>query len=224
MNFWRMELVQYTIDLNKKMMLRFLRKYLILVLLFGLLTGGVTAAAIAKFHQTEYSSSGVLSQNDNNYAIISSYQQFVTSSKFTTVLDKTVDNGKWKHLAQKRDYQISISTSGDTNTPFFYINVVHTNKAYAQYLATVAVKLFMTNIVKYLSGANISIISPVTQAKRIGSSNILIKYAFVGAGAGMIVALLYALFDMFLFGKVPDKDYIEDIYQIKMLGSLNRSK
>lgn len=219
-----MELVQYTIDLNKKMMLRFLRKYLILVLLFGLLTGGVTAAAIAKFHQTEYSSSGVLSQNDNNYAIISSYQQFVTSRKFTTVLDKTVDNGKWKHLAQKRDYQISISTSGDTNTPFFYINVVHTNKAYAQYLATVAVKLFMTNIVKYLSGANISIISPVTQAKRIGSSNILIKYAFVGAGAGMIVALLYALFDMFLFGKVPDKDYIEDIYQIKMLGSLNRSK
>ncbi|AXH03884.1 hypothetical protein FBR4_1386 [Lactiplantibacillus plantarum] len=216
--------MQYTIDLNKKMMLRFLRKYLILVLLFGLLTGGVTAAAIAKFHQTEYSSSGVLSQNDNNYAIISSYQQFVTSSKFTTVLDKTVDNGKWKHLAQKRDYQISISTSGDTNTPFFYINVVHTNKAYAQYLATVAVKLFMTNIVKYLSGANISIISPVTQAKRIGSSNILIKYAFVGAGAGMIVALLYALFDMFLFGKVPDKDYIEDIYQIKMLGSLNRSK
>ncbi|WP_257593843.1 hypothetical protein [Lactiplantibacillus plantarum] len=127
-------------------------------------------------------------------------------------------------MAQKRDYQISISTSGDTNTPFFYINVVHTNKAYAQYLATVAVKLFMTNIVKYLSGANISIISPVTQAKRIGSSNILIKYAFVGAGAGMIVALLYALFDMFLFGKVPDKDYIEDIYQIKMLGSLNRSK
>ncbi|KZU84975.1 hypothetical protein [Lactiplantibacillus plantarum] len=216
--------MQYIIDLNKKMMLRFLRKYLILVLLFGLLTGGVTAAAIAKFHQTEYSSSGVLSQNDNNYAIISSYQQFVTSSKFTTVLDKTVDNGKWKHLAQKRDYQISISTSGDTNTPFFYINVVHTNKAYAQYLATVAVKLFMTNIVKYLSGANISIISPVTQAKRIGSSNILIKYAFVGAGAGMIVALLYALFDMFLFGKVPDKDYIEDIYQIKMLGSLNRSK
>ncbi|MFW2845178.1 hypothetical protein ACN6UL_16710 [Lactiplantibacillus plantarum] len=216
--------MQYTIDLNKKMMLRFLRKYLILVLLFGLLTGGVTAAAIAKFHQTEYSSSGVLSQNDNNYAIISSYQQFVTSSKFTTVLDKTVDNGKWKHLAQKRDYQISISTSGDTNTPFFYINVVHTNKAYAQYLATVAVKLFMTNIVKYLSGANITIISPVTQAKRIGSSNILIKYAFVGAGAGMIVALLYALFDMFLFGKVPDKDYIEDIYQIKMLGSLNRSK
>lgn len=216
--------MQYTIDLNKKMMLRFLRKYLILVLLFGLLTGGVTAAAIAKFHQTEYSSSGVLSQNDNNYAIISSYQQFVTSSKFTTVLDKTVDNGKWKHLAQKRDYQISISTSGDTNTPFFYINVVHTNKAYAQYLATVAVKLFMTNIVKYLSGANISIISPVTQAKRIGSSNILIKYAFVGAGAGMIVALLYALFDMFLFGKVPDKDYMEDIYQIKMLGSLNRSK
>ncbi|MCT4451606.1 hypothetical protein [Lactiplantibacillus plantarum] len=156
--------MQYTIDLNKKMMLRFLRKYLILVLLFGLLTGGVTAAAIAKFHQTEYSSSGVLSQNDNNYAIISSYQQFVTSSKFTTVLDKTVDNGKWKHLAQKRDYQISISTSGDTNTPFFYINVVHTNKAYAQYLATVAVKLFMTNIVKYLSGANISIISPVTRA------------------------------------------------------------
>jgi len=212
--------MKLAIELNGKFMIRFLKKYLVMILLIGVIGGFCSVIVSLKSQGVEYSSEGHLVQNDNNYNIISSYQQFVESSRFAKIVSGKVDSGVWKDKSYKRDYKVTLSPEGSTS-PFFTITVVSSNPEFSKYLANEAMHLFVTNIGKYLSGANTAIMSNADTAKTIDFKASLGKTASAGVIAGVVLAAIVAILHLIWIGKVKDDKYIHDVYELNHLATIN---
>lgn len=85
-------------------------------MLVGLIFGIASALYVVKTEPVQYESTAQLVQNDNNYDLISSYQQFIKSNKFMRLLDDKIAGSKWKGKNIK--YTLNVSQNG-SNSPFF---------------------------------------------------------------------------------------------------------
>lgn len=212
----------FSIDINKKMIVRLLKKYLVWTVLIGVLAGGIGAYLRLGFGgvSTTYKSSGELVQNDNNYSLITSYQQFVKSKRFTQMIDKQVSKGNWKEKTDNTAYTVNIDTDSTSNSPFFTINVVSNNKQYSSYLTNIAMKLLMANIGKYLSGTNISIVSNASVGTANTSITEILKNVWHGIVLGAAVSSLWFILRELFIGRIKDEGYLCDVCGINNLGTI----
>lgn len=211
------------IEVNQKLVIRFLKKYLFLILLFGLLCGVGSAFVTFELQTTKYESTGTLVQNDNNYSLVQSYKQFSESSRFKKIIDNQIDKSSWKHKDYKYDYKINFVSSG-TTSPFFQLTAVSENPKYAKYLATTVSQLFITDIGKYLSVSNVSIVSTATRPTLSESNMSSTKVASSGFIIGVLLAGIVSFIGLIRSGKITDTSYVEDIYGLKLLGTLGVAK
>jgi len=212
--------MKLAIELNGKIILRFFKKYLVMILLVGVIVGLCSAIISLRSQGVEYSSSGNLVQNDNNYNIISSYQQFVESSRFTKIVNEKVENSEWKNKSYKNDYKVSLTPDSSTS-PFFNMTVVSSNAEFSKYLTNEAMHLFVANVGKYLSSANTAIMSNANTAKAVDFKSSLGKTVFVWFVIGALLAAIFALLHLIWIGKVKDDRYIDDIYDLNHLATIN---
>jgi len=209
-------------ELNERMLVRFLKKYLVVIILFGILCGVGSAFIGYKIQGMKYTSSGSLVQNDNNYSLVASYEQFVQSKRFKQSINSKIDKSKWKNKNFKNDYEIVLTPNG-SNSPFFSMDATSQNRKYSQYLENLALKVFITNVGKYLAGANVSIMENASKAKSAQSYLSLLKVGVVGLVAGIVLMSILMVMNMLWWGKVTDKEYIDDIYQLPLLGTMKVS-
>jgi len=212
--------MKLAIELNGKIILRFFKKYLVMILLVGVIVGLCSAIISLRSQGVEYSSSGNLVQNDNNYNIISSYQQFVESSRFTKIVNEKVENSEWKNKSYKNDYKVSLTPDSSTS-PFFNMTVVSSNAEFSKYLTNEAMHLFVANVGKYLSSANTAIMSNANTAKAVDFKSSLGKTVFVWFVIGVLLAAIFALLHLIWIGKVKDDRYIDDVYDLNHLATIN---
>jgi len=212
--------MKLAIELNGKIILRFLKRYLVMILLVGVIVGLCSAIISLRSQGVEYSSSGNLVQNDNNYNIISSYQQFVESSRFTKIVNEKVENSEWKNKSYKNDYKVSLTPDSSTS-PFFNMTVVSSNAEFSKYLTNEAMHLFVANVGKYLSSANTAIMSNANTAKAVDFKSSLGKTTFIWFVIGALLAAIFALLHLIWIGKVKDDRYIDDIYDLNHLATIN---
>ncbi|MFB9769775.1 hypothetical protein [Lactiplantibacillus modestisalitolerans] len=211
-----------SIRISGNFIVKFIKKYLIFVVLISVLIG-VASAYVTEFsHGSTYTSSGELVQNDNNYSLIASYKQFVSSKKFTSLLDNEIKKSNWSNSKIKYDYTVSIEASGGTTTPFFTLQVNSTDQKYAEFLANKAINIFVTNIGKYLSGSNVTIVSNATKGNVSDVKSDAIKkflYTFVLT----FVILSFLLIIKYIYiGKIVDSHYVQDVLGEKFLGTITQ--
>lgn len=210
-------------EFNIHILTRFLRRYLLWIVLFSILCGMGTALVKLRTMTVQYSSTGSLVQNGNNSNIVSAYQQFVESRHFKEIMNSKIDKGAWKNSKYKDKYDITLTSNG-TNSPFFTMKATSKNREYSEYLATTSMNLFIVNIGKYLSGANVSIIAGASKAYVINFRSSLIKSGVIGGGIVAVILTLCCLYAMLCVGKIGDDKYINDMYQIKMIGTYVESQ
>ncbi|AYJ41419.1 hypothetical protein [Lactiplantibacillus pentosus] len=200
---------------NAKIGYRFLKKYTLIIVLVGLVLGVASALYVVKTKPVQYESTSQLVQNDNNYDLISSYQQFIKSNKFTNLLEEKIADSKWK--SAKNTYSLTVSQNG-SNSPFFSIAVKSTDGAFSNFVATQSVQLFVGNVSKYLSSANVSVLSVPSSYHEDDFKTRTIKTGFLGFIVGAFLAAVVSFLSMTVFGKIPDEKYINDMYNLKLLG------
>lgn len=205
-----------TIQLSSKALKRFLKKYFVLILLASVLCGMGGVFVSLKLTTTSYSASGNLVQNDSNYNMMSSYEQYLESKSFQTIVAKKLDSSKLKSGGK---YNITL-VSGGTTSPFFSIKVTSSSPTYSEYVTTVAVSTFVSHIGQVLSGSNVSVVSDSSTAHVNRDNKRLLKIGILTSMGVFIVLTFILVLRMFFTGKIPDDEFIEDVYQIKHLGTL----
>ncbi|MCG0691298.1 hypothetical protein [Lactiplantibacillus plantarum] len=212
--------MDYTIKITRKMVKRFLKRYTVWIILSGLVGGGIGLFVGNRTQNVTYTSSSTFVQSDNNYAIISSYQKFVLTGKFKSLMKAKIDKSFWQGNAKRYNYSIGV-VPREENSPFFSMTVQATNKKYTKYLTGVATKVFEKNIRKYLSNANTSLVTSPGRGVRVNNSGQIMKLGLVGFIIGVIITFIVACFSFIRFGHVTDDQYLADVYQIKLLGTLD---
>ncbi|MCG0634685.1 hypothetical protein ACSKF1_04870 [Lactiplantibacillus plantarum] len=214
------------IELNSRFVFKLLKRHLFLVALVGFLFAGILATLEIKMQNQNYKSSGELVQNDNNYALISSYQQFVESKSFLNLLDRRIDKGQWKKQNTKGSYSVELvnnNSGNNTNTPFFTINVLSKNKRYSKYVAHEAMMLLINNIGKYISGANISIVSNASNARRVNIFSAIKKKVVLAFLSGAGLTFIFIVVHYYCVGKIVDNKFVENVFGINNLGEMRLS-
>lgn len=206
---------------NAKIGYRFFKKYTLIVVLVGLIFGIASALYVVKTEPVQYESTAQLVQNDNNYDLISSYQQFIKSNKFMRLLDDKIAGSKWKGKNIK--YTLNVSQNG-SNSPFFSVNVKSTNGSFSNFVATQSVQLFVGNVSKYLSSANVSVLSIPSSSHEDNFKSRTAKSGVLGFIFGAFLAVVLSFLNMTIWGKVPDEKYINDMYDLKFLGVYRENK
>lgn len=210
----------FAISLNANFGSRIFKKYLVIILVFTALLGVLSVYGGIKLNGESYVSSGELVQNDNNYNLISSYKEFVKSRRFSNLIDKKVAKSTWNQTSHKRKYSIAIDTSDSSSSPFFNLKVSSENKYFSKYVANLAMKILIMNMGKYLSGANISIVSEAAVGKVNISQKTMIDNAWHGAVVGFILSSLIFISSELFVGKIKDRGYMHDAFSITKLGTI----
>jgi len=211
------------IELNSQFIFKLIKKHF-----WGIIIVGVVCAAAVGFFEFKtqksgYQSSGELVQNDNNYALISSYQQFVKSKRFLNLLDKQIEKSHWRNQNEQTPYSIEVNSnnsSDSSNTPFFTIVVLSKNQQYSRYVADASMKVLITNIGKYLSGANISIVSKAAKAQKVDSITSVKKKSVYGFIVGIVLAIIAIVVNYYCIGKISDEKFIENVFNIDNFGTI----
>ena len=196
-----------------------MKHYLVSIILFGVLCGVLGVFASLEIRGIQYKSTSTLIQNDNNYTVVKSYSQLTSSKNFTSLIKAQMDKSKWKNKSYRNDYKLSLSPAG-TTSPFFTISVISKNSEYSEFLASLAAKTFTSEVDKYFSNASVSIVTDSTYARLNGGISSFVKIGSIGLVAGLLIGFLYAIYHLLYVGKVRDRDYIHDVYQLRLLGSL----
>ncbi|VDG32735.1 hypothetical protein [Lactobacillus plantarum JDM1] [Lactiplantibacillus mudanjiangensis] len=208
------------IVINENLLIRILKKYLLTALLIGVLVSGIGVYASMRLQAKSYTSSGEMVQNDNNYNLISSYQQFVTSKKFLKIMDGEIAKSHWKNKTTKKDYDLTITkaASNSSSSPFFTLNVSSDDAEYSTYLAEIGMKMLVANIGEYLSGANISILSNASVGKLNTSHKKTFMLAVIEFVIAFLIASLWMIYKELYLGKVKDEEFIADVFHLNNLG------
>lgn len=214
--------MEQSIDLKEKIILQFFKKFGAVLILVSILVGLASSVAYLELKTPVYQSSGQLVQNDNNNNLLNSYKQFISSSKFETLMKKKIQASSWQKYKENSNYTTELSF--DSNSPFFTLKVSSSNAKYSIFLANTAMEVLMSNIGRYLSGANISIVSVAKESGRAVSKS---HVGMIGMIVAMLVFILLSLF-MFakemLVGKIKNSYFIEEYYGIKNMGTISISK
>ncbi|KRO13775.1 polysaccharide biosynthesis protein [Lactiplantibacillus xiangfangensis] len=166
-----------------------------------------------------YESSGQMVQNDNNYGLINSYGQYLTSAEYKSKLQAEIDQSSWKNYSKKDDYSVSISTG--TSSPFFSINIISPNPSYSIFLANHAMSLFISNIGKYLSGANVSLVNNAKKSTRVSIKRSLMAIAMTVFVVVFFLVLIISSFRQLMLGKVKSDDYLRSVVGINKIGTFD---
>lgn len=212
--------MDYSLNWKEKMILNVLKKYLAAILFFSVLLAVLGVLGYAKVEHSTYSASGQLVQNDNNYGLVSSYSQFVNSSKFKRELEKKINNSsKWKSYENRNKYTLSFSA--DNDSPFFTIEIMSGNPNYSRFLLDSSVQVFTNNIGKYLSGTNISVISRSSKATVTDQKKSLVKIGILVWLVTFVLLSVITIVNKLLIGKMKDEEFVAEYLQIKHLGTFN---
>lgn len=213
--------MNFVLKLNHNMLMRLLKKYMLLSVLIGLIICGISVFCVLRFQGNVYSSTGEMVQNDSNYTLIKSYQQFTQSKNFTNLLSDEISNSKWKNSEAIKSYAVTLNTSSES--PFFTINGSSDNKEFSKYVTNTSMRVLINNLGKYLSGANVAIVTNATTAKANGLSKKIIKMGALGFLLGFFVSYLLFILKEIFTGKIRDENYIRDIFNINNLGTIDVS-
>jgi len=207
-------------EVNGSLIVNLVKKILLKVILVSVCIGVGFAYLKLQMNEKEYISSGELVQNDNNYNLIDPYKQFVGSNRFTNLLNDEVQDSIWKKLKSKGQYTVSIESSGEKTTPFFSLSVSSENGRYSKFLTSRAIKIFNANIGKYLSGANITIVSKASSARSANNGSLVVKWFSYGFLTAFIVfGVLFSL-KYFFFGKIKETNFINEVFGLNNLGNI----
>lgn len=211
--------MENSLSWKESIVVNVLKKYLFSLVLVSLIIGGLSVFASSFLKSTQYVATGQLVQNDNNYNLISSYSQFVNSSKFTNEMEKQINKSEWKNKKYANKYVVSVSNS--SNSPFFSISVTSSSPEYAKFVTNLALKTLVGNVGKYLSGANITIVSHAKTVSQVSVKSSIAKIAVVGFVVTFILMFIIVLIIKTSVGKVKQEKMVEEIFGVKSLGTLN---
>ncbi|ALC08221.1 hypothetical protein [Lactiplantibacillus plantarum] len=210
--------MNYNLTWKERIILQSLKKKWIVVLLISVFVGGICAFGYGKLKSSNYQASGELVQNDNNYNLLNSYQQFLTTGKFKASMNDSIKNSKWKKSSFSSEYTISMSYG--TNSTFFSVNATSPNAEYSEFLANTAMTNLMSNIGSYLTGTNISVVSPAKTATTVTSKSRSMIIGGLGALVTFIILIAITLYRSVMAGKVKSTKYLTEVLGLNELGNL----
>jgi len=222
--------MNFNIVLSRRLFDRLIKRSFVIVVLISMLVAGASAYAAMLLNKPVYTYSGELVQNDNNTALLSSYQQFVESKGFTEMINTEVKNSKWKNISRRDAYTVTIKTNeasnstGNAVSPFFQLNVSSTNEAYAAYIVKIAMNQLMGKMGKYFTNSNISIVSDTLKEKQSDFKSTILRYGIYGFFVSFILIEVCLILKRLFIGKVKDSDFIEDVFGYSNFGSINISQ
>lgn len=199
----------------QNIMYHFMKKYGFTVILVSLVFGIGGAITYKEFSTPQYIATGQMSQNDNNYNIISSYNQFISTDRFKASIKSKITKPEWKRI------KYSISMTNNANSPFFNVSVRSSNAEFSKFLADETMKLLMSEIGSYLSGTNMSQLSkPKVVQENISTSKMMKIGMVIFFGILVLLSGLIILFTRFL-GPIRNEKYLQDTLGIVNLGTLD---
>ncbi|MGA3421727.1 hypothetical protein [Lactiplantibacillus plantarum] len=199
-----------------------IKRYIVVITLLSILFGGLVSFGYYKVSGTKYNAESQLVQNDNNYNLIGSYNQFLSSSRFKSNLKSKINTSTWKNYSKKDNYDIALETG--TNSPFFDIKVTSSNSGYSVFLANTATKIIIQNMGQYLTGANIGLVSQAKHATINNILNRLIKFGGLGFIVAFVLFFCVAIICRLFVGTISDTTFTQESFRIKNLGTLDISK
>lgn len=204
---------------KQNILYKLVKKYLLRLIAASLVIACIGVGISAILKQNTYESTSQLAQKDNNYNLINSYGQYLTFANYKNILRSEIQDSKWKNYENKEDYSVSISTG--TSSPFFSIKIISDNPNYSIFLVNKTADIFTKNVGRYLSGANVSVVSHSKKASRVSIKR---ELAIIG---GLIFIVVLVLMTVVVFyaelysGKVKDEGFAQDILGIKKIGVIN---
>ncbi|WP_047999267.1 hypothetical protein [Lactiplantibacillus herbarum] len=212
----------FGIKISRKLFVRIIKKNIWIVLAISILAGAACAYISSIGSKNQYSVSSEMVQNDNNYSLVSSYSEFVQSRRFKQILTEQVNKSKWKNESKKIEYTVDVVSNGSesSNTPFFNLVVTSDNVAYAKFLAQQGETQLIANIGKYLSGANISLVSKsnkVTVKKPFSGIVKRFEYGFIIA---FIIIFIFKMLADLTFGNIKDEEFVSDVFGKTNFGTI----
>lgn len=127
-------------------------------------------------------------------------------------------NSKWKKSSFSSEYTISMSYG--TNSTFFSVNATSPNAEYSEFLANTAMTNLMSNIGSYLTGTNISVVSPAKTATTVTSKSRSMIIGGLGALVTFIILIAITLYRSVMAGKVKSTKYLTEVLGLNELGNL----
>ncbi|WP_318766706.1 YveK family protein [Lactiplantibacillus carotarum] len=218
--------MKFTIEMNARLVLRIVKKYLFIVILISLIVSGAYAFLSLKMATKTYSSVSELVQNDNNSGIISPYQQFIQSDNYKRALNEKINSAKNGAQLKNSAYKIEIvnNAANQSNTPFFSISATSKDASDAQQLNGIATNVFVNNISKYLSGSNISIVTKPSKGQLNSSKKQTTKMTTVIFLAVFVILVLLSFILETTHGKIKDSLFIRDVYQFENFGVVDSTE
>lgn len=199
----------------QNIMYHFMKKYGFTVVLVSLVFGIGGAITYKEFSTPQYIATGQMSQNDNNYNIISSYNQFISTDRFKASIKSKITKPEWKSI------KYSISMTNNANSPFFNVSARSSNAEFSKFLADETMKLLMSEIGSYLSGTNMSQLSkPKVVQENISTSKMMKIGMVIFFGILVLLSGLIILCTRFL-GQIRNEKYLQDTLGIVDLGTLD---
>jgi len=211
-------------EISGHLVVYMIKKFVFRTILISILIGVGTAYIGVLTNENTYSSSGELVQNDNNYSLIASYQQFVSSKRFNNLLNNEVQKSRWKDYSHNKNYSVEIESSGSASTPFFTLSATSSNAKYAEFLTEKSITIFVSSIGKYLSGANITVVSDASQASKKSLKPRILKWFMYGFIVTLIVSSSICIIGFLFIGKVKEDTFIENVFNEKNLGTIEISE
>lgn len=206
------------LEWKQDIVIRILKKSILKLLLISLMFTTIVIFLSVVLKAPTYKASGQMVQNDNNYGLVSSYEQFVSSTGFKTSIDNRIEKSNWKNYSKKSEYDIQLSS--EVNSPFFTVSAISDNGNYSKFLANAALKVLISNMGKYLAGVNISVVSNVNNYKKNSIKKFLISVGMITFVVAFVVAALISILFGLFFGTVKNEVFLSEILGLHKLGLL----
>lgn len=221
--------MEETIDV--KQLLKMLKKYLFLFLLFGVIGGGMSGAVTHFFVTPLYQASTQLvvgrpnaehgissTEISGNIQLINTFNQIIVSPRILDQVIDTLDLGMSAEQLKGR-----IDARNASNSQVMVLTVLHENPELARDIANLSAEVFSEEIADIMNFDNVIILAPALTPMSPVSPNITMNVA-LGIIAGMITGILLAFLFVFLDQTVKTEEELAALTGLPILGSIQTIK
>jgi len=201
--------------MNIMQIVKMFYKHVVLICLSIVVVTLLVTAKLFFFTTPTYVSSAQLIAN-NNTSMISTYQQLITSDKFTSAINMSLVKSK----AVSSNEVGSVSVVYTPTSPIFSIDYTASSPKVAVMGANKAAQVFVNNLDKYFAGNTVTIYSQANIPQRADRTQ-LKKKIIISALGGLVLGLLLSLVVELFSPNVKDSDYPRNILNLNSLGNVH---
>ena len=210
-----------------KELLKMLKKYLFLILLFGIMGGGISGAVTYFFVTPLYQTStqlvvgrpnmehGITSTEiSGSIQLINTFNQVIVSPR---ILDQVIDTLELGITAEQLKDRVDARNA--LNSQVMVLTVLHENPEIARDIANLTAEVFSKEIADIMNFDNVIVLAPALTPTSPASPNVIMNI-LLGATAGIITGILLAFIIVFSDQTVKTENELAALTGFPILGSI----